>query len=98
METLVEKLTHREDTHQICFCTTESLGAIKLFENIGFSEMEEIAKAIITTLVESGINQLTAINLLYNSDTFDQLSDSNTGLYVKPWQEIYEMLKSEINR
>jgi hypothetical protein len=98
METLVEKLTHREDTHQICFCTTESLGAIKLFENIGFSEMEEIAKAIITTLVESGINQLTAINLLYNSDTFDQLSDSNTGLYVKPWQEIYEILKSEIKK
>jgi hypothetical protein len=95
METLIEKLTHRENTHQICLCTTESLGAIKLLENTGFLEMEEITKSIVTALSESGIDQLTAINLFYNSNTFTQLSDSNTGLYMKPWQEIYEMLKAE---
>jgi hypothetical protein len=97
METLIEKLTHREDTHQICLCTTESLGAIKLLENKGFSEMEEIAKSVVTALTESGIEQLTAINIFYNSDIFTQLSDVNTGLYIKPWQEIYEMLKKELN-
>ena len=96
METLIEKLTHREDTHQICLCTTESLGAIKVLENIGFSEMEEIAKSVVTALTESDIDQLTAINLFYSSDTFSRLSDVGTGLYVKPWQEIYEMLKTEL--
>ena len=95
MEILIEKLTHREDTHQICLCTTEALGAIKLREITGFSEMEEIAKAVVTALTESGIEQLTAINLFYNSKTFMTLSDANTGLYLKLWQEIYEMLKVE---
>jgi len=98
MESLVEKLTHREDTHQICLCTTESLGAIKILENIGFSEMEEIAKSVVTALTESGKDQLTAINLFYGSDTFTQLSDTTTGLYVKTWQEIYEMFKKELKK
>jgi len=96
METLIEKLTHREDTHQICFCTTESLSAIKLIENTGFSEMEEIAKLVVTALTESGIDQLTAINLFYNSNTFMQLSNTNTGFYFKSWQEIYQIFKAEI--
>jgi hypothetical protein len=95
MEELIEKLTHREDTHQICLCTTEALGAIKILGNIGFSEMEEIAKSVVTALTESGIDQLTAINLFYNSDTFTQLSNVNTGFYIKTWQEIYEIFKTE---
>jgi hypothetical protein len=98
IDILVEKLTHREDTHQVCLCTTESLGAIKALENIGFSEMEEIAKLVVTTLAESGIDQLTAINLFYNSETFTQLSDVNTGLYLNPWQEIYEILETELKK
>ena len=96
IEILIERLTHRENTHQICLCTTESLGAIKLLEIIGFSEMEEIAKAVISELTKSGIEQLVAINLFYISKTFTMLSDANTRLYQKPWQEIYEMLKTEL--
>ena len=95
METLVRKLTHREDTHQICLCTTESLGAIKVLENIGFAEMEAITKRVVMALVKSGIDQLAAINLFYSSDTFAQLSDANTGLHLKPWQKIYEMFRAE---
>ena len=95
MENLIEKLTYREGTHQICFCTTESLGAIKTLENIGFFQMEELTKSVVTALTESGIDQLTAINLFYNSNTFTQLSDVKTGLYVKTWQEIYEILQTE---
>ena len=98
METLIEKLTYRENTHQICLCTTESLGAIKLLENTGFFEMEEITKSIVTALTESGIDQLEAINLFYDSNTFTQLSNSSTGLYAKSWKEIYEMLKLELNK
>jgi hypothetical protein len=98
METLIEKLTHGEDTHQICLCTVESLGAIKLLENVGLAEMEEITKNIVTALTESGIEQLTAINLFYNSDTFTQLSDSNTGFYAKSWRAIYEMVKLEMGK
>jgi len=97
METLIEKLTHKEDTHQICFCTTESLSAIKILDNIGFYEMEEIAKSVVTALTESGVDQLAAINLFYSSNTFTKLADESTNFYLKPWQEIYELLKQEIN-
>jgi hypothetical protein len=60
--------------------------------------MEEIAKEVVTALTESGIEQLTAINLFYNSKTFTRLSDANTSLYLKPWQEIYQMLKIELTK
>ena len=96
MDELVEKLTFRESTHQICLCTTQSLSAIKMLDAIGFLEMEEIAKSVITALTESGIERLTAMNLFYDSDTFTQLSDVSTSLYVKTWQEIYEMLNTEL--
>ena len=97
IETLVEKLTHREDTHQICLCTVESLGAIKTLGVIGFPEMEEIAKSVVTAMAESGIDPLTAINLFYKSATFSQIADASTKLYEKPWQEIYGMLKRELD-
>ena len=96
METLVKRLTHREDTHQICLCTTEALGAIKVLENTRFSEMEEIAKRVVTALVESGIDQLAAINMFYDSHTFTKLADPSTALYQRPWQDIYDMLKIEL--
>ncbi|MCL2074497.1 MAG: DUF3990 domain-containing protein [Marinilabiliaceae bacterium] len=96
MEYLIEKLTYRENTHQICLCTTESLSAIKLLENIGFPEMEEIAKLVITALTESGSDMLKAINLFYSSHTFTQLADRNSGLYLKPWQDIFELMKIEL--
>ena len=96
MEELVEKLTHREDTHQICLCTVEALGAIKVLGTIGFTEMEETAKSIVTTLAESGIDPLKAMHSFYNSNTFKQLVDAKTNLYHKPWRDIYEMFQVEI--
>jgi hypothetical protein len=97
METLVEKLTHKEDTHQICLCTTESLSAIQLLKDSVLLEMEETAEAVIIALTESGIDRMESINLFYSSDTFTQFSDIDTGFYSKPWQEIYEMLQKELN-
>ena len=36
-----------------------------------------------------------AVDVLYNSKTFSQLSDKTTNLYQKQWTEIYNMLKNE---
>ena len=96
MEMLVEKLTHREDTHQICLCTNESLGAIQLVGDTGYNDIEEMSLSIVTALIESGLERMTAISLFYASDTFAQLSDKNNRIYRKPWQEIYEILKKEL--
>ncbi|MDR1119798.1 MAG: DUF3990 domain-containing protein [Dysgonamonadaceae bacterium] len=49
-----------------------------------------------TPYTGSGENKTEASRLFFSSDTFTQLSDPSTGLYLKPWQEIYEMLKKEL--
>ncbi|MDR2385395.1 MAG: DUF3990 domain-containing protein [Tannerella sp.] len=96
MDTLLEKLIYRENTHQICLCTNASLSAIKLLENTHQTKIEEISKLIIVALTELKIDKLTATDLFYNSDTFTQLSDYNTNLCQKSWNEICEMLKKEL--
>jgi len=96
IDALVEKLAYREDTHQICLCTTKSLGAIELLKDSVSSEVEEIAKYVIVALTESGFDRLTAINLFYASKISALLTDRQTGLFKKTWQEIYEMLQQEL--
>ena len=96
METLVEILTYREDTHQICLCTTKSLGAIKLISDTVSFDIEEITKSIVAAMTETGADRLAAINLFYKSDTFANLSDQQTGLYLKSWQEIYQIFQAEL--
>ena len=34
----------------------------------------------------------------YKSNTYTQLADENTELYKKTWQEIYKMLKIELEK
>jgi len=43
------------------------------------------------------IQKIEAMTIVYNSDIFTQLADEKTGLYLKSWQKIYELLKAEID-
>ena len=43
------------------------------------------------------INEMEATDQYYTSKTYAQLADESTEFYLKPWQEIYELLKQEIN-
>jgi AraC-like DNA-binding protein len=47
-------------------------------------------------MLDHDIDDIIATDLFYNSVTFAQLSNASTGLYLKSWQEIYEMLKKEL--
>jgi hypothetical protein len=47
-------------------------------------------------MLDNQIDEIKAADLFYNSDTFAQLEDENSKLNLKPWQEIYEMLKKEL--
>jgi len=83
-------------SHQICFCTVQSLQALKLSKPIINSKIRHIAKNILQALMtDYGINEMEAVDQYYTSNTYTQLADENTELYKKPWQEIYEMLKIE---
>jgi hypothetical protein len=62
-------------------------------------EIAEISKKIIERLiVDFNYEEETATDLFYNSNTFTQLSDEPTKLYLKNWQEIYELLKTEMSK
>jgi len=57
-------------------------------KNIGMAIVENLANGY--KLTESD-----AEDLYFTSDTYAKLSDENTKLYERPWEEIYEILKQE---
>jgi hypothetical protein len=96
-EKFLEMLTYHEETHQICFCTLNSLQAIERIEDTPNMEIIAISEPLLKALMlKKNIDEKTASGIFYTSNTFVRLSDKTTELYKKPWQEIYEMLKKEL--
>jgi hypothetical protein len=96
----LEMLKYSESNHQICFCTVNSLQMLNYVDNPKDAEYEisEVSQAILEQLItHSGLDEKKAANVFYSSHTFSGLADEATKLYLKPWQEIYEMLKKEIS-
>ena len=89
-------LSHKTPTHQICFCTRRSLQALE--PEKGYAGMKLIhidSKVVQTMMMDYGLSEAEAVDRYYTSKTFTMLSNENTGLYLKPWYEVYEMLKKE---
>lgn len=94
----LKELIHHKPTHQICFCTVRSLQMIEPIDKKYYINVKHISRPIIERFIaEQNIDKYAAVDMLYNSRIFADLSDKTTGLYLKSWQEIYEMLKSELN-
>jgi hypothetical protein len=93
----LEELIHHKPTHQICLCTLRSLQMIEPLDGKYYIDVKHISKPIIKALItEQNISRDDAADMLYNSVIFGKLSEKSTGLYLKDWQEIYEMLKEEL--
>jgi hypothetical protein len=93
----LQELSHHESTHQICFCTVKSLQTITLADNKPVWNIEDIGESLLEKLMlDARTDEVKAADLFYNSNTFALLEDENTQLYLKPWQDIYEMLKQEL--
>jgi len=89
----VRRIKFRETTHQIAFCTEESLDALLDYNEPPRYKIENIiAELSVKLMQDRSISKIDAMTLVYNSDIFIQLADENTGLYLKPWQEIYKLL------
>lgn len=98
-EKFLKMLTREEPTHQICFCTADSLLMLEYIENPKDIEYEvsEISEPIIEQLIlDFEISPEKATDLFYSSNTLARLADENTKLYKKTWQEVYELLKQEL--
>lgn len=58
---------------------------------------EGITTDIVSYLMEDNDMDLpSAISLFHNSETFEKLSNEETGLYIESSAYVYEILKSEI--
>ena len=91
-------LIHKEPSHQICFCTVQSLQALELqkgqIDSKIFHTDNEVLQALMT---DFGLSEIEATNKYFKSNTYAKFSDEDTEFYKKSWQEIYEMLKIEID-
>jgi hypothetical protein len=100
-DTFLNELRHHEPTHQICFCTPRALLMLESSDGSDTDLLfntEDIGEAIIEALMrDKSIDETDAAKLFFASDIFVKLSDKGMGLYLKPWQEIYEMLQKELN-
>jgi len=95
-QTFLRELKYHEETHQICFCTMKSLLTLSHVDEKPVSDFAKTIDYIIHKLkYDDGMDEVKAVELLYNSKTFAKFSDESAGLYLKPWREIYAMLKNE---
>jgi hypothetical protein len=61
-------------------------------------KIEHIGEPIIEQLMaDFDIDEDKAADLFFSSKTFGRLAEKETGLYLKSWQEIYEMLTKELD-
>ena len=93
----LKMLTHHEETHQICFCTLNSLQTVDRIDDMPTYDIVMISAPIIEKLiVDFNLDEEKATDLFYDSDTFNKLSDIETKLFEKDWMEIYKLLFDEL--
>ena len=84
-------------SHQICFCTMQSLQALTLQKGKIDIAIYDIGDHVVQSIMtDYGLTETEAADIYYTSKTYTQLADENTKLYLKPYQEIYRMLLSEL--
>jgi len=93
----LEELKFKHPSHQIAFCTMASLQMLEWVNRKSDLSMLNIDDAITQSLVENyKISEEKAIDIYFNSNIYQKLIDETTGLYLKSWENIYELLKQEI--
>jgi hypothetical protein len=96
-EQFLNDLVHNP-SHQMCFCTVQSLQALTLSKGKIDSMIYHIDSDILQALMtDYEMNELEATDKYYTSQTYSQLADDTTEFYKRDWWEIYEMLKKELN-
>ena len=92
-----EQLTkYPEPSHQICFCTVNSLRMLKKLNYNPIIKIEDIGELIVVKLItDFGFDEETATDKFFSSDTFSKLADTSNQLYKKDWTEIYKLLLND---
>ena len=96
-EQFLRELTVKKPTHQICFCTIQSLQALELIKDNFDAEITRIDNEVVKALMtDFGFSELDATKMYCKSQTYNRLADEKTEFYLKPWYEIYQILLNEL--
>jgi hypothetical protein len=91
----LEDLKFHKPTHQIAFCTLESLQMLeKINKNKFVNDIDDVIMQLLVT--EFDMTMQKAIDFYFQSKVYSKLIDENTEFYKKTYPEIYEMLKVEL--
>ncbi|MDR0605191.1 MAG: DUF3990 domain-containing protein [Bacteroidales bacterium] len=94
----LEELKFKKPTHQICFCTVQALLMLTFINDGVDGEIIYTDDDVVETLMEEfGWTEEQATDKYYLSETHAKFVDESTGLYQKPWREIYELFLQELN-
>ena len=86
-----------EPSHQICFCTINSLRMLKKINYKPIIKIEDISELIVGKLVtDFNFDEETAMDRFFSSNAFSSLADTSNQLYNKEWIEIYKILQNEL--
>jgi len=98
-EEFFEQLTkHPEPSHQICFCTVNSLRMLKKTNYSPMIKIEDMGELMVAQLVaDFGFDAESATEKFFSSDTFSKLTETSNRLYEKDWTEIYKLLHDELH-
>ena len=66
-------------------------------EQIKMMQEDMYAELVQILMEKYGYTQFQALEVLYNSETFARLQDSNTGLYYQSTGYVYSFLNSELS-
>jgi hypothetical protein len=95
----LEELKYHKPTHQICFCTVKSLLTLEKIDKEKCITVKNISTPIIKMLmIDNKVDENAASDILFSSTAFQKLSSGDNFIGNKNWQEIYEMLKSELSQ
>ena len=93
----LNELTRKSSTHQLCFCTVQSLQALELHKEKIDTKTVHIDNDVVQALMSDyGMKDTEATKIYYTSNIYTQLADESMELYLKSWTEIYDMLKKEL--
>ena len=86
-----------QPSHQIAFCTMVSLQMLEWVNKKTDLSLLGIDDFIIQTLIKNNnISEEKAIDFYFSSKTYKKLTDESTGLIDKSLEEIYDLLKQEL--
>ncbi|MDR0687190.1 MAG: DUF3990 domain-containing protein [Prevotellaceae bacterium] len=100
MEEVLRRITYREATHQLAFCTEAAVALLKPEKSYAKVMIElttgDLVKRLAKDSKELPVDKIMAI--VYQSEIYGTLVSEATGLYRESSAYVYELLKRELRQ